>query len=99
MAIFTREELSKRINDLEIDENIKMSLIEDITDSIVDRGKEYQELEDKYSSKEKEYNDLYSKYKERFFSSNDDEIKDEKKIVEEIDNKENPSVIDVKEIF
>ena len=95
MTKFSKEELSSRINDLEIDEDIKLSLIEDITDSIMDDSK-YHELEEKFASKEKEYDELYSKYKERFFSSND-KVDD----VSQTSDKEHqePDVIDVKEIF
>ena len=96
MAKFTKEELSTRINDLEIDEKVKMSLIEDITDSIIDPDSKYHDLEEKYSAKEKEYDELYSKYKERFFNSNDkvDDVSltSDKKYQE-------PEVIDIKEIF
>lgn len=96
MAKFTKEELSSRINDLEIDEAIKIALIEDITDSIVEPDSKYHELEEKYASKEKEYDDLYSKYKERFFSSND-KVDD---VSQTSDAKcQEPEVIDVKEIF
>lgn len=96
MPKFTKEELSSRINDLEIDEDVKMSLIEDITDSIVDPDSKYHELEEKYSAKEKEYDELYSKYKERFFSSND-KVDD---VSQTSDNKtQDVEVIDVKEIF
>ena len=34
MAKFSAEELSARINDLELDDDVKISLMEDITDSI-----------------------------------------------------------------
>lgn len=95
MAKFSKEELSSRINDLEIDEAIKIALIEDITDSIMDDSK-YQELEEKYTSKEKEYDELYSKYKERFFASNDKVDDVSQTSVKEC---QEPEVIDVKEIF
>ena len=96
MAKFTKEELSSRINDLEIDEALKISLIEDITDSIEDPDSKYHDLEEKYASKEKEYDELYSKYKERFFSSND-KVDDVSQT--EVKDHQEPDVIDVKEIF
>ena len=34
MAKYSAEELSSRINDLEIDDDVKISLMEDITDSV-----------------------------------------------------------------
>ena len=60
----SKEELSAKINDLDIDEEIKVSLMEDIADSIEvsseseDNG-ELEELKIKYES-------LREKYKERF---------------------------------
>ena len=94
MSRFTREELSKRVNDLEIDEDIKLSLIEDITDSM-DDGSALSELQSKYDAKEKEYNDLREKYKSRFFSS-DDVVKEEKQETNE--EFQEVEVIDIKEI-
>lgn len=95
MAKFTREELSSRINELDIDEELKMSLIEDITDSIEDPNSKYQELEEKYNKLSKEKDDLYAKYKERFFTSDSKKVED----VPEIEPEVNANVIDVKEIF
>ena len=34
MAKYSAEELSSRINDLELDDEVKISLMEDITDSV-----------------------------------------------------------------
>ena len=38
MAKFSAEELSARINDLELDDDVKISLMEDITEIIKERG-------------------------------------------------------------
>ena len=102
MARFTREELSGRINELDIPEDVKMSLIEDITDSIVDPDtslkEEYEksklELEEQLSKKNEEYDSLYNKYKERFFSSDSSKVES---LPEQVEVKND--VIDVKEIF
>ena len=75
----SKEELSAKINDLDIDEEIKVSLMEDIADSIEggveteDNG-ELEELKIKYES-------LREKYKERFLKGNDEteEKEDEEK--------------------
>ena len=90
----SKEELSAKINDLDIDEEIKVSLMEDIADSIegtetTDNG-EYEELKIKYES-------LREKYKERFLKG--EEVEEEKKDDEtEDDELKEEEVIDVKEI-
>lgn len=91
----SKEELSAKINDLDIDEEIKVSLMEDIADSIdgssetEDNG-ELEELKIKYES-------LREKYKERFLKG--EEVEEEKKDDEtEEDELKEEEVIDVKEI-
>lgn len=91
----SKEELSAKINDLDIDEEIKVSLMEDIADSIEggveteDNG-ELEELKIKYES-------LREKYKERFLKGNEDsDEKEEEK--EDDDELKEEEVIDVKEI-
>ena len=87
----SKEELSAKINDLDIDEEIKVSLMEDIADSIEgsveteDNG-ELEELKIKYES-------LREKYKERFLKGSDET--EEKEDDDELKEEE---VIDVKEI-
>lgn len=90
----SKEELSAKINELEIDEEIKVALMEDIADSIdgstegADNG-ELEELKIKYEA-------LRDKYKERFLKGND-ETEEEKETEDEEELKEE-EVIDVKEI-
>lgn len=90
----SKEELSAKINDLDIDEEIKIGLMEDIADSIEnsetsDNG-ELEELKIKYES-------LREKYKERFLKSDVEvEEKDEEK--EDDEELKEEEVIDVKEI-
>lgn len=94
----SKEELSAKINDLEIDEEIKVALMEDIADSIDGStegadGGELEELKIKYEA-------LRDKYKERFLKGNDEteeEEKEEEKTDDEEELKEE-EVIDVKEI-
>lgn len=93
----SKEELSAKINDLEIDEEIKVALMEDIADSIegsteASDGGELEELKIKYEA-------LRDKYKERFLKGNDEteEEKEEKETEDEEELKEE-EVIDVKEI-
>lgn len=93
----SKEELSAKINELEIDEEIKVALMEDIADSIegsteATDGGELEELKIKYEA-------LRDKYKERFLKGNDEteEEKEEKETEDEEELKEE-EVIDVKEI-
>jgi hypothetical protein len=99
MAKYSAEELSSRVNELDLDDDVKISLMEDITDSMDDSG--YKELEQELANKNEElankdieYNNLLTKYKERFFSS--DENKEEKELKEK-ENEE--KIIDIKELF
>ena len=97
MAKFSAEELSSRVNDLELDDDVKISLMEDITDSISpDESEELESLKAEYEDLKAEYEDLKAKYKERFLkASEDEEVKEEVKEDEDLEEKE---VIDIKEI-
>lgn len=90
----SKEGLSAKINDLDIDEEIKIGLMEDIADSIEnsetsDNG-ELEELKIKYES-------LREKYKERFLKS-DVEVEKEDEEKEDDEELKEEEVIDVKEI-
>lgn len=94
MAKFSAEELSSRINDLELDDDVKISLMEDITDSISpDESEELASLKEDISKKDAELEELKAKYKERFLKASDD-----KEEVEEKEDLEEKEVIDIKEI-
>ena len=93
MPKFTKEELASRINDLEIADDVKLSLIEDVSDSIIDEAEAIKEVSDKLEAKTKEYDDLLAKYKERFMTS-DKEVDEEQDL-----DVETEEVIDVKELF
>jgi len=101
MSKFSAEELSSRINDLEIDDDVKISLMEDITDSIskdeseelATLKSELDKVKEDYESLKEDYESLKEKYKSRFFEavSTDEEKKDDEELKEE-------EVIDIKEI-
>lgn len=94
MSKFSAEELSSRINDLEIDDDVKISLMEDITDSISkDESEELATLKSELDKVKEDYDSLKEKYKSRFFEavSTDEEKKDDEELKEE-------EVIDIKEI-
>ena len=89
----SKEELLQKINEKVMDEDVKIELLEDITDSIEvsEEPKEderVKELEEKYAS-------LMEKYKERFLKGDEKEDNEEKEDEEEVKEEE---VIDVKEI-
>lgn len=94
MSKFSAEELSSRINDLEIDDDVKISLMEDITDSISkDESEELATIKSELDKVKEDYESLKEKYKSRFFEavSTDEEKKDDEELKEE-------EVIDIKEI-
>ena len=96
MPKVSREDLSKRINDLEIDDDIKISLMEDIADSYTDESEEISKLQEDVTRLNEENVSLREKYKSRFFESEKYESPEE-----EINDKEekDENVIDIKEIL
>lgn len=95
MAKFTKEELSEKINDLEIDDALKISLMEDVSDSVEEKdNSEVDNLKEELKKAQEDYLELQEKYKSRFLSGDmKKEEKEEKK--EELEEKE---VIDIREI-
>ena len=72
MAKFSAEELSARINDLELDDEVKISLMEDITDSITpEESEELKTLKTEMEDLKGKYEDVKAKYKERFYTATD----------------------------
>ena len=96
MAKYSAEELSSRINDLELDDEVKISLMEDITDSVSpDESEELASIKAELEKKSAEVEELKEKYKARFLKASEtEEVKDE---VEDEDLEEK-EVIDVKEL-
>ena len=94
MAKYSAEELSSRINDLELDDDVKISLMEDITDSVSpDESEELAGIQAELEKAKADYEELKEKYKARFLKaveSEEEEVKDE-----DLEEKE---VIDVKEL-
>ena len=100
MAKLSKEELIQKIDSLPLSDDEKISLMEDISDSmaVVDNS----ELESVKADLEKalmDVEDLKAKYKARFLSG---EVKIEDtpaEEVEEVKEEKEPEVIDVKDIF
>lgn len=82
-----KDELIAKVNEKVTDEEVKVELMEDITDSFV-------VADESSNGYEEKYNELLEKYKERFLKSDKEEEKEEEK-KDELEEKE---VIDVKEI-
>ena len=99
MAKYSAEELSSRLNELELDDEIKISLMEDITDSVSpDESEELASLKAELEKVKADYEELKEKYKARFLKAvEDEEVKEEEPEVKDEDLEEK-EVIDIKEI-
>ena len=104
MAKLSKEDFLKKIDETEMSDDVKISFMEDISDSLEDANQELlseiESLKSELESKVKEIEDLNRRYKERFLSTEEvkEEIKDDTDadIYEEKSDEE--EVIDVKEI-
>ena len=95
MAKYSAEELSSRVNELELDDDVKISLMEDITDSVTpDESEELASLKAEVEKAHADYEELKEKYKARFLKAVDTE--EEKEVKD--DDLEEKEVIDVKEL-
>lgn len=94
MAKKSASELSEYINGLELDDEVKIALMEDITDSISpEENEELNRLKDEVNEYKEKYEEVKAKYKERFYTAVESDKKED--IQEELEEKE---VIDIKEI-
>lgn len=89
----SKDDLINKINDKVMDEDVKIELMEDITDSF-EEGSTSEEDTQRFKELEEKYKTLQEKYKERFLQGT--EIKKEEK--NEDDGLEEKEVIDIKEI-
>lgn len=98
MAKKSAIELSEDINGLEIDEDVKVRLMEDITDSVSSEDSEViTDLKSQVDEWKAKYEDARTKYKERFYTA---DTSTNEKIQEDSDSREleEKEVIDIKEI-
>lgn len=91
----SKDELIAKINEKVMDEDVKIELMEDITDSVETEGSTNEEDKQRIEELETKYKDLQEKYKERFLNSNTKEDKEDK---EEMIGNEEEKTIDIKEI-
>ena len=83
----SKEDLKKKVNEMEIDDETKIELLEDIEDSfeVESDNTELEEIKTKYE-------ELKEKYKARFLDSDSKEEEEEKEEVKEVEE------VDVEEI-
>ena len=88
----SKEELKQKINDLAVDDDVKITLLEDVEDSFVetvDNSEELQELKTKYE-------ELKEKYKSRFLTGKEEDKKEDDKKEEELEEQE---IVEETDIF
>lgn len=90
----SKDELIAKINEKVMDEDVKIELMEDITDSVETEGSTNEEDKQRIEELEIKYKDLQEKYKERFLNSNTKEDKNKEEMIENEEEK----TIDIKEI-
>ena len=90
----SKDELISKVNEKVMDEDIKIELMEDITDSFDNETKS--EDSERVAELEEKYKTLQEKYKERFLSSDKEEKEEEKE--DEYEEATEEEVVDVKEI-
>lgn len=90
----SKEDLIKKVNDKVMDEDVKIELMEDITDSLEENTSN--EDSQRITELEEKYNILQEKYKQRFLSG--EEKKDEEKKDDDEEELEEKEVVDIKEI-
>ena len=89
----SKEDLIAKVNDKVMDEDVKIELMEDITDSFAE-NETNEEDKKRVEELEEKYNTLQEKYKQRFLQGKEVEVEKE----DEDDGLEEKKVIDVKEI-
>ena len=95
MAKFSAEELSERIDGLDIEDEIKIALMEDITDSVSpDESEELTSLKAEVEDLKAKYEDVKAKYKERFLKAVESDDKEDE-VEEELEEKEVVNVTDI----
>ena len=88
----SKEELKQKINDLAVDDDVKITLLEDVEDSFETTEDNSEELE----SLQTKYEELKEKYKSRFLTGKEDDKKEDDKKEEELEEQE---IVEEKDIF
>ena len=88
----SKEELKQKINDLAVDDDVKITLLEDVEDSFEtteDNSEELKALQTKYE-------ELKEKYKSRFLTGKEEDKKEDDKKEEELEEQE---IVEETDIF
>ena len=97
MAKLSKDELKAKIDTYEIPDETKISLLEDIEDSVdVVEDEQSNEYESKYNELVEEHNKLMERYKSRFLEKAEDTKEDEDEFKEQ--EQEEEKIVDIKEI-
>ena len=91
----SKDELIQKINEKVMDEDVKIELMEDITDSMDVETETSTEDTQRIEELEEKYKNLQEKYKQRFLQG---EEKDDEKEDEKVDEYEEKEIVDIKEI-
>ena len=91
----SKEELKKKIDEVVADDEIKISLLEDIEDSMEVSDESEKVEKSAYDDVVAKYEELKTKYKERFLKGDEESAEEKEEDVEEVKEEE---VVDVKEI-
>lgn len=91
----SKEELKKKIDEVVADDEIKISLLEDIEDSMEVSDESEKVEKTAYDEVVAKYEELKTKYKERFLKGDEESAEEKEEDVEEVKEEE---VVDVKEI-
>lgn len=101
----SKEELKNKVSELGIDDDLKISLLEDIEDSFTDAVEDDSRVSrEEYDEMSMKYEDMKKRYIERFLSKEEvAELEDAKEKIEEVlddstEVEEEPEVIDIEEI-
>ena len=89
----SKEELIEKVNGYNIDDEIKIELLENISDSMEVTETDNTEMEEI----KRKYEELKEKYKERFLIGEKEDVEETDEETEE-DEDEDEKVIDIKEI-
>lgn len=93
----SKEELKKKIDEVIADEDLKISLLEDIEDSMTEVESEGETVtKEEYDKVVSERDEIKQKYKDRFLSGEETKEVEEEK--EEKGLEEEGEIIDIKEI-
>lgn len=88
----SKEELKQKINDLAVDDDVKITLLEDVEDSFETTEDNSEELE----TLQTKYEELKEKYKSRFLTGKEEDKKEDDKKEDELEEQE---IVEESDIF